>query len=173
MTKAETEKLHKLYEIYEQPMYRIAFAVLKNSSDAEDAVSDAFINIIRKIGKIGDPCSPKTKSYIVKTIKNSAIDIYRKNKRACDRTQPMDESISVIPDISSDFEDTITADTDRILDNLNETDRKIIMLRCNNQLQWRDIAKQMKMTEANVRKRFERARKKLISARGEIENEKI
>ena len=46
MTNAETEKLNKLYEIYEQPMYRIAFSVLKNSSDAEDAVSDAFMNII-------------------------------------------------------------------------------------------------------------------------------
>lgn len=173
MTKADTEKLHKLYEIYEQPMYRIAFAVLKNTSDAEDAVSEAFMSIIKKISSIGDVYSPKTKSYIVKTIKNSAIDIYRKNKRAYDRTQPMDESVNTIPDISSGFENDTIAETDKILDSLNETDRKIIMLRCNNELQWRDIAQQMKMTEANVRKRFERARKKLISARGEIENEKI
>ena len=54
MTNAETEKLKKLYEIYEQPMYRIAFSVLKNSSDAEDAVSDAFMSIIKKIGSIAE-----------------------------------------------------------------------------------------------------------------------
>lgn len=170
MTNAETEKLNKLYEIYEQPMYRIAFSVLKNSSDAEDAVSDAFMNIIRKIGKIGDVNSPKTKSYIVKTIKNSAIDIYRKNKRNYDRLQPMDDSINTIPDTDSEFEKNM-GENDGLLDILNETDRKIILLRCRNELQWREIAQQMNMTESNVRKRFERARKKLISQRGDAGNE--
>ncbi|MBO5344166.1 MAG: sigma-70 family RNA polymerase sigma factor [Ruminococcus sp.] len=165
MTKAETEKLHKLYEIYEQPMYRIAFSVLKNTSDAEDAVSDAFMSIIRKVGSIGEPYSPKTKSYIVKTIRNSAIDIYRKNRRNYDRAQPMDDSINSIPDSASGFENDI-GDNDGILNILNETDRKIITLRCRDELQWRDIAQRMNMTEANVRKRFERARKKLISQRG-------
>ncbi len=165
MTKAETEKLHKLYEIYEQPMYRIAFSVLKNSSDAEDAVSDAFMRIIRKIGRIGEPYSPKTKSYIVKTIRNSAIDIYRKNRRNYDRVQPIDDSINLIPDTVSGFEDDIS-DIDGILNILNETDRKIITLRCKDELQWRDIAQCMNMTEANVRKRFERARKKIITQRG-------
>ena len=170
MTNAETEKLNKLYEIYEQPMYRIAFSVLKNSSDAEDAVSDAFMNIIRKIGKIGDVNSPKTKSYIVKTIKNSAIDIYRKNKRNYDRLQPMDDSINSIPDTASGFEKNM-GENDGLLDILNETDRKIILLRCRDELQWREIAQQMNMTESNVRKRFERARKKLISQRGDASNE--
>lgn len=170
MTNAETEKLNKLYEIYEQPMYRIAFSVFKNSSDASDAVSDAFMNIIRKIGKIGDVNSPKTKSYIVKTIKNSAIDIYRKNKRNYDRLQPMDDSINSIPDTTSGFEINM-GENDGLLDILNETDRKIILLRCRDELQWREIAHQMNMTESNVRKRFERARKKLISQRGDAGNE--
>ena len=170
MTKAETEKLHKLYEIYEQPMYRIAFSVLKNSSDAEDAVSDAFMSIIKKIGRIGEPYSPKTKSYIVKTIRNSAIDIYRKNRRNYDRVQPIDGSINSIPDTVSGFENDIS-DIDGILNILNETDRRIITLRCRDELQWRDIAQRMNMTETNVRKRFERARKKLISQRGVADHE--
>lgn len=170
MTKAEAEKLHKLYEIYEQPMYRVAFSVLKNTSDAEDAVSDAFMSIIKKIGSIGEPYSPKTKNYIVKTIKSSAIDIYRKNRRNYDRTQPLDDSINSIPDTASGVENDI-GDNDRILDKLNEIDRKIITLRCRDELQWRDIAQRMSMTESNVRKRFERARKKLISQRGDAGNE--
>lgn len=170
MTNAETEKLCKLYESYEQPMYRIAFSVLKNSSDAEDAVSEAFISIIRKIGRIGDVNSPKTKSYIVKTIKNSAIDVYRKNKRNYDRIQPIDDSLSTIPDTASGVENDI-GESDGLLDILNEIDRKIILLRCRDELQWREIAQQMNMTESNVRKRFERARKKLISQRGDAGNE--
>ena len=40
MTIKDAEKLQYLYELYEQPMYRIAFAVLRSSSLAEDAVSE-------------------------------------------------------------------------------------------------------------------------------------
>ena len=172
MTKEETEKIHTLYEIYEQPMYRIAYAVLRNSSYAEDAVSDAFMNIIRKIGKIGDPYSPKTKSYIIKTIRNAAIDQYRKNRHFYDRIQPVDDEVFTVPDISVNIESTVSAEEIELLDELNATDRRIMLLRCNEELSWKDIAVKLELTEANVRKRFERAKKKLISLKGEIYNEK-
>lgn len=166
MTNDEEEKLNELYEIYEQPMYRIAFAVLKNSLDAEDAVSDAFMSIIKKIRSIGEPDSPKTKSYIIKTIRNSSIDIYRRNRRLYDRTQPIDDTIMLIPDEESEIENEVSSNYNDMLDVLNDDDKKIILLRCNDGLSWKDVAGCMKMTESSVRKRFERARKKLISMKG-------
>ena len=39
---SDAHKLKELYELYEQPMYRIAYAFLHNKEMAEDAVSDAF-----------------------------------------------------------------------------------------------------------------------------------
>ncbi|MBQ6211654.1 MAG: hypothetical protein IJJ57_02015, partial [Ruminococcus sp.] len=54
MTYDETEKLKKLYSIYEQPMYRIAYAVLHDEGLAEDAVSEAFIRIMRKLSKFSN-----------------------------------------------------------------------------------------------------------------------
>ena len=36
------EKLQRLYQLYEQPMYRIAYAILHHVEQSEDAVSDAF-----------------------------------------------------------------------------------------------------------------------------------
>ena len=74
-------KLLRLYELYEQPMYRIAFAVLHDSALAEDAVHDAFVRIIGKLKKLGAPDSPKTKAYIVKTVQSTSITIYRRNRR--------------------------------------------------------------------------------------------
>ena len=81
MTSEDSEKIRELYEIYEQPMFRIAYAVLHDSALAEDAVSDAFIRIIGKLDRLKAPDSPKTKQYIVKTIKSTSINIYRKNRR--------------------------------------------------------------------------------------------
>ena len=71
MTSEDSEKIRELYEIYEQPMFRIAYAILHDSALAEDAVSDAFIRIIGKLDRLKAPDSPKTKQYIVKTIKST------------------------------------------------------------------------------------------------------
>ena len=58
MDRKDSLKLQRLYELYEQPMYRIAFAVLRSSGLAEDAVSDAFVRIIKKLDRIGEADSP-------------------------------------------------------------------------------------------------------------------
>ncbi len=163
MTKEESAKLKRLFEIYEQPMYRIAYAVLKDSAAAEDAVSDAFMRIIPKIGKIGEPDSPKTKSYVIKTLKNTAIDIYRRKMRFNNYFTESEEEFEKIPDTSENYNDIIFSDkTERMLDSLGETDRQIILLRCSEEMTWREVAKSLNMTESNVRKRYERARKKLL-----------
>ena len=66
MEQSQSLKLQKLYELYEQPMYRIAYAVLHDTALAEDAVHDAFVRLVSRLEKIGEPDSPKTKGYIVK-----------------------------------------------------------------------------------------------------------
>ncbi|MBE6840793.1 MAG: sigma-70 family RNA polymerase sigma factor [Ruminococcus sp.] len=172
MTKDKSEKLEKLYELYEQPMYRIAYAILRNASCAEDAVSDAFMNIIRKIDKIGEPDSVHTKNYIIKTIKNASIDCYRKNRKLYERTQSIDDSILTVPDNSADVEKIVSDDNTELLKELNVLDRQIMLLRCSDELSWHDIADRLGLTEANARKRFERARKKIVSMKGELSDEK-
>lgn len=163
MTKEESAKLKRLFEIYEQPMYRIAFAVLKDSAAAEDAVSDAFMRIIPKIGKIGEPDSPKTKSYIIKILKNTAIDIYRRKIRFNSYFMDAEEEFDKIPDTSENYDDIVFSDkTEKMLDSLGKTDRQIILLRCSEEMTWREVADSLEMTESNVRKRYERAKKKLL-----------
>ncbi len=176
MTHEDSEKLKRIYEIYEQPMYRIAFAVLKRSDLAEDAVSDAFIRIIDRLKKIKVPESPETKAYIIKVIKSTSINIYRKNKRSLVREKPIDEIIQ-IPDTAQSIEEHVEAVMDRqnkrnLLNKLNETDRNIINLRCGNELSWKEVAERTSLTESTARKRFERARKHLISMKGEMPDEK-
>nr|MDE5620772.1 sigma-70 family RNA polymerase sigma factor [Ruminococcus sp.] len=177
MTHEDSEKIKRIYEIYEQPMYRIAFAVLRRNDLAEDAVSDAFIRIINRLKKIKDPDSPKTKAYIVKVIKSTSINIYRKNKRSLVRESPIDESIRQIPDTAQNVEEHVEEVMDRqnkrnLLNKLNETDRNIINLRCGNELSWKEVAERTSLTESTARKRFERARKHLISMKGDLTDEK-
>ena len=171
MEQDDRQKLQRLYELYEQPMYRIAYAFLHDSSQAEDAVSDAFVRLIGKLSRLGEPESPKTRSYIVKVVKSTSVSVYRRNKRRGSYEVPVSDDTLQIPDPKSGFEETVGDDVESLLKTVAENDRRIIMLRCGSDLPWSKIAEKTAMSESNVRKRFERARKKIIKARGGNINE--
>lgn len=168
MDRNDNQKLKRLYELYEQPMYRIAYAVLHNSYLAEDAVSEAFVRLIKRLDRIGDTDSPKTRNYVIKVIKSTSINIYRKNKQFYIRELPIDEETMQLPDPLVNVEDRVlTEETDELLSRVNGIDREIILLRCSDGLSWREVAGKVSLTESSVRKRFERARKKITETKGE------
>lgn len=172
MTYDESEKLRRLYELYEQPMYRIAYAVLHSSELAEDAISESFIRIIGNLRKIGDPEAPKTKSYIIRVIKSSSIDLYRKCRHFHLREITVDYNEAQFIDEYANVEEKVFSsgtneDLGKMLCSLGKTDRSIIHLRCIEDLPWKEVAKQLSLTESNARKRFERIRKKLTEMKGE------
>ena len=175
MTYEDSEKLQALYRLYEQPMYRIAYAVLHDSGLAEDAVSDSFVRIIPKLHKFADPSDNRTRAYIVRTIKSAAISIYRKNKKRVEREINIDDDTVQFHDPAQDVESYVLDKRSRsedILGSIGDTDRKILLLRCRDELSWREVSEKMSITEANARKRFERARKRIIKMKGEIPDEK-
>ena len=76
----DTKKLEHIYEKYRKQMYFSAFDILKNKDDAEDALHEAFISILRSIDKIKDPDSPKTRAFVLIVAQSRAIDILRKRR---------------------------------------------------------------------------------------------
>ena len=75
--KDDVDTVVSLFQLYEQKMYHIAFAILHDCHQAEDAVMDAFVRLLERKYRIGDPASPETKSLVIQVIRSSAIDIYR------------------------------------------------------------------------------------------------
>lgn len=174
------EKLHALYQLYEKPMYHIAYAILHHTQQTEDAVSDAFCKVIRHLDKIGEPDSPQTKQYMIQVIRNTAISQYRKNAREADRCTPWDERVLQVPtEMETDGieqKERLTEQRQALSDMLgilNETDTKIVLLHCQEGLSFREIARQCAMKECTVRKRFERARKAMMKQRGVTSYEQL
>ncbi len=71
----------ELFLAYQKAMYRIAFEILKNQEDAEDAVMNAAMNICRDFGRIKQLGTEERKARILAIAKNAATDIYRKNRK--------------------------------------------------------------------------------------------
>ena len=64
-------------------MYKVAYQILHNRHDAEDAVHDSVIAIIDNLEKIKKINCHETWSYIVTIVKSRAFNIYqRKGKRS-------------------------------------------------------------------------------------------
>ena len=77
----ERGRFAKLYTDHKNLMYRVAIKLLGNEMDAEDAVHQAFLSIIKHFSKIRDVGSPQTRAYVVVITERKAVDMLRERNR--------------------------------------------------------------------------------------------
>lgn len=160
----QNNMLEQLYDAYEYKMYGIAYSILNNEGQAEDAVQDAFLKLIPHLGGINSVASVETKRLITYTIKNISIDIYRRNMKESELfTKGVDE-----PVISENHQGTAYVKTieDReivvqLLSSLPSKYREIIRYRCYYELSYKEISLLLDISEKAAAKRYERGRKLL------------
>lgn len=154
----DVKKLSRLYELYENKMYYVAYAILRDEWQAEDAVQDAFIKLGDHLKQIKDIESYATKQYIIQTTRNSAIDLYRKNQKSIEKLE-LCEVVENSSPFSSEYEEFEIANS--ILEKIPQIYRDVIRLRYVEQLSVKETAKELKLKENVVRKRCERGLKLL------------
>ena len=81
-----------LYRRYERLVFKVALSRVQSEEDAEDAVHDAFIWLI-KAGKVPDPDDPKAPGILAAAAKEKAIDIYRKKRMRS--AEPLNEAVAI------------------------------------------------------------------------------
>ena len=148
--------IERCYELYEKKMYRVAYNILHDAEAAEDAVQNAFVKLFKSKVIFEDECSDDCIKYIIRAIKNSAIDIYN------ERSRELIVSIEDVPEIpytnsSPGDEFSLTEDIQK----LPSKYREVVECLAIREMTIKDTANYLKISEANVRKRFERARKLL------------
>lgn len=161
-----------LKELYEKEygfFFNVANRILSNSSDAEDAISDAFIKISNNIEKIISlPCH-KRLPYCVIIVKNSSYDIIRKNGKiqSSDKIIEIADQKLASDNIANDdtaekvFDGIKKKDLGILLKNLDNAEFQLIRLRYFDDLSFKDIGRGLNISEALARKRHERIIKKL------------
>jgi RNA polymerase sigma-70 factor (ECF subfamily) len=88
LTMIDNEKdkllLEEFYKLYRQDMFKIAKKILKNETDAEEAVSEAFLRIANNFSKIKDVNINQSRAFAAVTVENIAknIFVYRRNRPA-------------------------------------------------------------------------------------------
>ncbi len=163
-TPEEKTLIEQLYNRYSQMMYKIAFGILHQKLDAEDAVHNTFINLIqsRSLSKLGAADSYETKSYIIVSVKHAAIKIYNKKKRVV--TEDIDEHFELSDGMSVEDIALSAQSVEEIkaaLSELSDKDYELLYLSAFRQKSTQDIADMLDLPYDTVRKQLYRAKQKL------------
>lgn len=139
-----------IYEEYHKKVERTALRILGNQSDAEDAVQNAFIQIIRHFEKTYEiPCD-KLGFWIISIVKNEALMIVRKRNREVELEEdiPAPETKNV-----ENYQELV-----QLFAKLPETYRAVLELKFIAGYSGREIAEHLKISETAVNTRVSRGR---------------
>lgn len=171
-TEEEESIFTQLYEEYKNFMYCVADEILHNKERSEDVVQQAMINIAIHLDKLGgeDLKSKKAKNWVALIVRNAAINEYNKNKRHFE-VEVSWEEFELVPDTKAIDAAIDEQDLKKTISLLSEKYRDILQLVILYGHDYKTIAALLEITEANARKRFQRAKemlKKRMREKGEF-----
>ncbi|EIT84245.1 RNA polymerase sigma factor [Fictibacillus macauensis ZFHKF-1] len=164
-SKRDYAKMEELYTLYEQRVYHVAYAVLHNVQQAEDAVQETFLTLYQRLKELRKLDEEELKRYILRIAKNKAIDSYRKNRRHGEfLNEYQRETKDAVDENVEEWERSFLSEVqiDELLTNLTDSNRRVFKYKIFYNLSYTEIADLMGIAETNVRKQFERARKKVV-----------
>lgn len=154
-TSEAQDKFTAAYTTYCDMMHSIAFEILESHHDAEDAVHNAFLVIMKNMDKFSSVKDLKTKAYFARITQTVSIDYLR--KRDNHPTFELNEVITNIP-VSEDSEN---AKLQKAIQRLPAQYQEVLMYYADAKLDTADIAKILGITRINAQKRIWRAKEAL------------
>ena len=143
----------------EQKLHQVAYRLLQNEMEAEDAVQDAIFSMI----KAREPAnSDEAKYRLFAILKNVCINKLRQRRLTVD--------ISQCTDIGQDIEyDEVERLRPLLLSNLTPLQRKVFEMHTFDELEYEEIASKLEMSIESVRMNMSRARQVLRQRYKELE----
>lgn len=150
-TSDDKAKFESLYRTYCGLMVAVAMKITGNRADAEDAVHQAFLSILKNMDKISDVDCLKTKSYVVIITENKAIDLLRARKKTLPRDFEEEPPGVTIPPPGED-------DLAAALARLPARYREILLLHYHHGYSRRELSQMLELSYAAVQQLLWRAK---------------
>lgn len=168
-----------LYERFKDYVYRTAFFVTRNSGDAEEAVQETFLDVLRALPnyRVEGPARFETWLYRV-TVNRCRSSLRRKTLPSADWDE-IEERLERIPEPHPNHDpETVALRRERavalwqVVDRLPEAQRVVVLLRYQQGLPYSEIAQTLGISEGTVKSRLyhahRRLREQLQAAEGEL-----
>jgi len=155
----EAEAFGLIYDLYLDRIFRFVYLKVSNREEAEDLVQQVFMKAWEAINRFEDEGLPFS-SWLYRIARNLVIDFYRTQKI----NLTLEEGVGIVhPD---DLEEKMERsqgqqEIQKILNQLTDEQKDIIILRFVNDLSYKEIAKITKKNPATLRILQHRALNKL------------
>ncbi len=166
----DTGLLNELFDTYRGMMFKIAYGILRNRPDAEDAIQNVFLKAMNNLATISQIPLKERVFYFSTATENASINILKKKNR-----HPS-ENIDEYYEFTSSYSVEKKADEKLMLDEiksvltaLSDRDYGIIYMFYFRQMSPKEIAEALDISEKNIHKYIERAKKrfrKILKERG-------
>jgi RNA polymerase sigma-70 factor, ECF subfamily len=152
--------LAAMVEQYASTLYRVAYSVLRNAEDAEDAVQEAFVRVLRHRDTLGEVRDHRV--WLIRIVWNIVLDRKRRAKTRPE-TDDVAELERVLPVGGLSAEERAAAAQHHahvlgLVETLPGKEREVLMLSAFEELSSVEIASVLGITESSVRSRLFRAR---------------
>jgi RNA polymerase sigma-70 factor (ECF subfamily) len=157
-----------LVDQYAGTLYRVAYSVLRNAADAEDAVQETYLRVLRHRNSLSDIRDPRV--WLVRIVWNVVLDRKRRTK-----TRPETDDIAdlarLLPASGLSADERVSSAQHhehvlRAVAQLPAKEQRVLMLSAFEELSSVEIAQILGATESTVRSRLFRARRLLSSLLG-------
>ena len=144
-------------------VFRIAYSILRNHHDAEDAAQECFLRVLKVQKRLAEVRNPKT--WLARIAWTAALDRRRRRPALPGREQAEDhEILSDLPDGAARIDDLLASRQieqllERLVAGLGEELRHPLQLSTVHELSSTEIAAIMKIPESSVRTRLLRGRR--------------
>jgi RNA polymerase sigma-70 factor (ECF subfamily) len=152
-----------LVDEYAGTLYRVAYSVLRNTADAEDAVQETYLRVLRHRDSLGEIRDPRV--WLVRIVWNVVLDRKRRAK-----TRPETDDIAdlarLLPASGLSAEERVASAQHhervlRAVEKLPAKEQRVLILSAFEELSSVEIAQVLGTTESTIRSRLFRARKLL------------
>jgi len=161
------DSLAVLYDITSKPLYALTYSYFKNREDAEDALSDTYLKIVREIGHFQ---GQNGFNWIYTICKNICLNLLKRKKRESAVDLSDEKTVNLLD--AKDSAETVIEDESGIIAlakrHLKTHEFEIVMLHAVGGFLFKDIAKLHGKLEATVRWQYHNAIKKLQKLIGEV-----
>lgn len=155
----------KIIEAYQRPVYNLAYRMLNNSGEAEEAAQEAFIRAYTRLESYNP--NHKFSTWLLSITSNYCIDIIRKRRAILlNIDEPLPPHPALMSERSSGPEPQIVQSQQEelvqtLLAELAPEYREAVVLRYWHELSYDEIAEMMDTTVSAIKSRLFRARKQL------------
>jgi RNA polymerase sigma-70 factor (ECF subfamily) len=155
----------KIVEVYQGPVYNLAYRMLNNSGEAEEAAQEAFIRAYTRLDSYNQ--NHKFSTWLLSITSNYCIDLIRKRRAILlSIDEPLPPHPSLMSERSSGPEPQLVQNEQQkmvqmLLAELAPEYREAVVLRYWHELSYDEIAEMMDTTVSAIKSRLFRARKQL------------